>query len=743
MPPTKKELLDKAKKIRKQARDLEKAAAGEKLASGYEEHRDKMAEKSAARALAGREIGPIPGIADPERRDRCSRDLELFDRTYNPEAFFLPFCDDHRSEIKRVEEAVFHGALYAFAEPRGSGKTTRCRMAALWAASYAHSRYVFVIGANDDKALDTLQAIKTFMRFLPLYAADFPEVALAVQALGGIPHRAMGQVCGGRSTMIEWASDRVVLPTVPAPTNWPKHWPLRGDGMVPTSGSIIGVSGLTGEGIRGSVKTLTTGEQVRPDLILIDDPQTGESSGSKLQNATRYKLISADVLNMAGPGKRISCVMPCTVITRGDMIDRILDRTRHPLWRGERTRLLRSLPSNMDAWDGYFEVYKAGVVQEPPDLAEANAYYLANRDKLDEGAEASWAERKHADEVSAIQHAMHLYCRDRSAFFSEYQNDPLEEMEPGQLPNLHADSIAAKLTGADKGEVAPEYTRVTAFVDVGGKVLFWCVVGWAEGFKSGSVLDYGAYPRQNRPYFAAEDARPSLAELPGLENADETARVYHGLRTITDALLTRDWPRHGGGSARIEVCLVDAGWNTDTVHQFCRQSPHAGLLRASMGYGIGASQNPIAAWAKKEGERRGAGWVLRPNTESGKGRTLLFDANHFKSFIAQRLLTPMGGHGCLALFGKRAEEHRLFADHLTAEYRIETFGRGRKVEEWKIRPERPDNHWWDCLVGCAVGASLLGLVWSPNAVPEVRPVPKLRSMKEMYEAAQKPREVPK
>jgi hypothetical protein len=50
----------------------------------------------------------------------------------------------------------------------------------------------------------------------------------------------------------------------------------------------------------------------------------------------------------------------------------------------------------------------------------------------------------------------------------------------------------------------------------------------------------------------------------------------------------------------------------------------------------------------------------------------------------------------------------MLAEHLTAEYRVKTEGRGRTVDEWKIRPERSDNHWFDCLVGCAVAASMQG-----------------------------------
>jgi hypothetical protein len=38
-----------------------------------------------------------------------------------------------------------------------------------------------------------------------------------------------------------------------------------------------------------------------------------------------------------------------------------------------------------------------------------------------------------------------------------------------------------------------------------------------------------------------------------------------------------------------------------------------------------------------------------------------------------------------------------------------THGHGRDVQEWKLKPSRPDNHWLDCLVGCAVAASICGV----------------------------------
>ena len=49
------------------------------------------------------------------------------------------------------------------------------------------------------------------------------------------------------------------------------------------------------------------------------------------------------------------------------------------------------------------------------------------------------------------------------------------------------------------------------------------------------------------------------------------------------------------------------------------------------------------------------------------------------------------------------------ADHVAgSESWTRTEGQGRVVQEWRLRPAAPDNHWLDCLVGCAVAASMLG-----------------------------------
>ncbi|MBN1846106.1 MAG: hypothetical protein JW810_10515 [Sedimentisphaerales bacterium] len=123
---------------------------------------------------------------------------------------------------------------------------------------------------------------------------------------------------------------------------------------------------------------------------------------------------------------------------------------------------------------------------------------------------------------------------------------------------------------------------------------------------------------------------------------------------------------------------------------------------------MGASSIPFSEYRRKRGDRVGLNWRI-PNVLGRRAiRHVLFDANYWKSFIHARLAVAMGDKGCLSLFGRDPQVHRLLAEHLTSEYRIKTEGRGCIVDEWKPRPEVSENHWLDCLAGCAVGASMCG-----------------------------------
>lgn len=100
------------------------------------------------------------------------------------------------------------------------------------------------------------------------------------------------------------------------------------------TGAIIKVAGITGR-IRGMKYKRADGRAVRPSLVILDDPQTDESARSASQCAERERILAGAVLGLARPGRKISGIMPCTVIRPDDIADRILNRDKHPQWQGE------------------------------------------------------------------------------------------------------------------------------------------------------------------------------------------------------------------------------------------------------------------------------------------------------------------------------------------------------------------------------------------------------------------------
>jgi hypothetical protein len=222
------------------------------------------------------------------------------------------------------------------------------------------------------------------------------------------------------------------------------------------------------------------GRTLRPSLVLLDDPQTRQSARSPSQTRYRLQLLTGDVLGMAGPGESIAAVLTCTKIYAGDQADQILDRQKNPEWQGECTKLVYAFPTAEKLWDEYARIRAEGL-RTGKGLAPASAFYVARRQAMDAGAIVAWPERfDPKTEVSAVQHAMNLKLRDEEAFAAEYQNEPVTEQFEDE--RLTADEVAEKTTGRPRGEVPLAATRVTAFIDVHDKLLFWCVCAWEEDF---------------------------------------------------------------------------------------------------------------------------------------------------------------------------------------------------------------------------------------------------------------------
>jgi hypothetical protein len=654
----------------------------------YDTHRQIMAQKSRETAAAGRDIGELPEVVNPERKESCKLDFKLFCESYFPEMFPLAWSDDHLKCIERIETSVLQGGLFALALPRGSGKTTLAECACKWAMCYGHREFIVLIGATETAATEMLDSLKSDFEANELLAEDFPEICYPIAMLEGIAHRCAGQTYHGERTKITWTANEIVLPTIAGSVS---------------SEIVVRVAGITGR-IRGMKHKRADGKNVRPSLVIVDDPQTRESAGSFEQNRKRVQILSGDILGLAGPGQKISGIMPCTIIQQGDMAEQILDRKAHPEWQGEKAKMLYEFPTNTKLWEEYAELWGESL-RIHGNIQLATAFYKQHREQMDDGAKVYWEDRYNPDEISAIQHAMNLKLRDEIAFYAEYQNEPLLDAESGDFV-LSTSAIMAKANGLPQGTLPQQCDKVVMFVDVQKTLLFYTVVAWNEDF-TGQVLEYGTYPKQNKRRFTLADAGITIQQK--FPKAGFEGQLTQALTALFTEQMRKEWQREDGIVFHIEKALIDANWgqSTDIVYQFCRRNPFAGAILPSHGRYIGASSKPMTEYRKQPGDKLGFNWLM-PNIFGKRTiRHVVFDTNYWKSFVYSRLAVAEGDKGCLSLYGKPAL-HELFAQHLTAEYRVKTEGRGRTVDEWKLKPEHFDNHWFDCLVGCAVLGSMQG-----------------------------------
>jgi hypothetical protein len=676
---------------------------------GYAKHKARAAKRQAAMSAAAREIGSIPKPANPRRRAKAKRSFRCFCETYLADVFKLAWSADHLVVIGKIETAVRDGGLFAQAMPRGSGKTSLAEAAALWAILFGYRRYVALVGADEGSSAERLESIKITLETNDLLAADFPEACLPVRALERITNRCKGQTCDGRPTYIHWTAHTIRLPTVPG------HQP----------GAVLRTAGITGR-IRGMNFKTPTGETIRPDLAIIDDPQTDESARSASQTRDREAIISGAILGLAGPGRKIAAIMPCTVITDNDLADRMLDREKHPDWRGERTKLIYEWPKGPEAeacWAEYGKIWAADMAADRG-LKRATAYYRKHRAVMDEGAKVAWPQRKNDDELSALQNAYNLKLQGEEAFAAEYQNEPLPPARDVDVPRLEAKSLEDRRHGYMRRAIPPDTSRLTAFVDVQKQALYYVVTAWTEQ-TTGYVVDYGTMPEQTEDFFSYRSIRRTLElEFP---RGTLEGRLAAGIRSLSAYLFGDNWEGH-----KLDLALVDANWgeSRNCVYAVCRQLPYR--IFPSHGKFIGAASRPLGEYSGRA--TSGYYWRIPLQQNSREVRHVLYDTNFWKTTLAERLMMELGDPGAVAFYAAR--RHRMLADQLTSELPIKVEALGRTVFEWKQKPDRRDNHFWDCLVGCQVAGSIAGI---PFHIPPGRPPGSDMTSREGSSSPKKPR----
>lgn len=668
------------------------------------------------------------GPADPERRASCRYDFLKFCEEYGGDAFSLKWSPNHIRAGELIQAVALDGECFAFAMPRGSGKTTLARWAVVWATLYGHSPYSVLIGKTAKSANKLLKSIKTSLRFSSKLFEDFPDAISPIKHLKGETRRASGQKFQGEPTLVEWAQEIIVF------ANYPPEWikTVRakfGNDYCSACGSVLDVAGIEGE-IRGRQFERTDGSIIRPRFVVVDDPQDRESARSLSQCDERELTLKADIKYLAGPDEPTGVLVPCTVIYENDFADRILDRTRNPEWQGEKSKLLISFPgeglldSDKRAVEQHWEEYRRireESLQNGNKGREANEYFRTHREAMECGAQTSWPERYFPGELSAIHHAMNLYLSDETSFQAEYQNSPIRSSE-AEIVLPEAREIQVRLSGVSRQTVPLECHKLTAMIDISGECLWWVVVAWGDGF-SGSVIDYGVFPEQSRNYVTLSTIRSKMTDVAAkalnVSSCGFESALLWSLESLCGQILDRPYQNENGTEFRVSRCLIDTNWNQSTavVNSFCRRGRLASMLLPSRGRGVTSPDDGLVSprGKPKPGETRGIRCKILPNRETG--RYLLYDTNYWKTFAINRLSIPVGDPGAISLFQDRASAHKMFAEQMVAESCKRKKVQESEFDKWTNEHDR-DNHFFDCLVGAAVAASLAGISLAGISLPK-------------------------
>lgn len=623
------------------------------------------------------------------RRIQAESDPQKWLDTYFAEIFSECWTDDRLAMLHSIIDAAKYGGDQAIAGPRGEGKTTIATHAALYLVVKRLTTFPVIIGKSQGKAQLELKSIKEQLQQNELFIADYPEIGIPFQAVGGWSSRARMQTVVGVNTNLEIAADHLAFPTIEREqlADWP-------DCIEPAScGQVIYCLGVDGP-VRG-----TKFRSMRPTLAIIDDIEDREAAASDVLIGKNEEIIEQDIAGLGASAERIPRAMLCTVQNRKCIAYRFTDPKTKPSWRGKRYRKMIKPPDRMDLVDQYIEA-RRGRKTDDPDAREAFRFWRDNRETIEAGCIVSnpysYSKKLHADgeplELSSIQ-AYYNRVADvgTKSVATEIDNDPPEDAGPiGQ--GLTAEIVASRISGLNRFMIPANTVALTAAIDLGKYRCHWVVTAWQQG-GTGFIVDYG-----EEAIFGTDRSM----------NTEATEAVlYESLIDFRTKLLEKQFIDPEGNRKSIDFCMVDSGNFTQSAYQFCKDM--GGIFHPSKGY------SPYRHRDKHEANTI-VGFNLHAKKLPAHNVWLYeLDTDYWKQFVHERFLTPTfddnGSYrrGSLSIFTPEgSRRHSYFAKHITAEELVTEFVEGKGTKQ-KWRPMHDDNHWLDATYMAAAAGEACGV----------------------------------
>lgn len=628
-----------------------------------------------ARRLTGATITRRP-IENLSRRRRLEKEPAKWLRWYCVHAFPLAWGQVHLDIISAAVRAVKTGAGMAVAAPRGTGKSTVLWGVALWALLSGAARFPVVCGWSHGAARRALRKWLQALAENDRIRADYPEFT---QPFEVSQH-------SNRLKGMTWAdTDQLTGADVRI---------MDGVLILPDAGGALGAVSMGGN-VRGLFAGLPDGSTIRPDVLLLDDPQDRSTALNPALVRKVAERIESDLFNVAGPDIRLAVMAAVTVIAEGDVAEYFL---KHPDFEALRVAQVTAWPSGFDdKGSASRKLWEAWNIERIEGLADhdggkrAIAFYKVNKAAMIEGAAVSWPMRydKKRGDPDAIYAAFYDYYRlGEVAFMSERQNTPMKETTTAYI--LTPVHIAAHVQpGRTRCDIPQEARIFTAATDLNHYGLHTCTVGFGND-QTGLIPWYGRYDNDGQGIVPK-----NCPESEGKRRMFE-ALVLHG-KELAALPFSR-----GGEAARIGVWFIDGGYMPDVVRRYVEGPGRTlgMLVTSARGYSADhyrpTPRNVI-----------GAARELCHLTESPiAGRFIAFCACYWREISQRAWLGTVGAPGGLSLYD--GGRHSEFAEQICRERLLEKLaGQYGMVWRWATQPGWHD--YADALTMCYVAAAWNGI----------------------------------
>ena len=658
------------------------------------DHRERDVLRKREKRMLGSAI-VIPEVKNPKRRERCLADPFEMMRTYYSDRFTRPFSMLHHKLVDTVIESARKGTDQAWAAPRGIGKTELLKAVLVYLILAQIVRFPIAIGATASLAYNIFDDVKGQFETNELLYEDFPEICHPVRELEGAPQRARRQNIDGVRTRIIWKSSKLIqLPYVP--------------------GSPYGGVKLAYYGLDGAFRGVNIAGG-RPDLALVDDPETRDSARNPEQVAIREQTMDRDIGGLGGHGAKFCRVVITTIQNRFCYSWRVTDPAIKPAFDGKRFGLIETWPTELEMWQEYV-TRRQNAQRHGDKLAkDATRYFLENYDRMIAGAKLNddGYDPQIVDGEPQVHHPLQaaynwIATNDMAAFMAEKQNEP-EAEEVVETEALSAALVRSRLAVQTQGVIPDGTERIVAAMDMGKRLSHWVVIA----FKNpgiGTVIDYGC-----KATFATNEA--------DLESKSALELMLKNL--------ILDWIEDDLKPYKIDGALVDSGAFTDAVYAACRQARQKQFpLFAAKGWDNKRFKMPQAkkgvvlfdqCYAHYDASQEL--WLYNVNTEYWKMWT------HSRFAVAPYTDDGDRTAGSLALYhpGQDIKRHSAYSHHIIAEELTRVPVGSGYLNQMILKSK--NNHWLDATaLGCAVGGVFKIRVLSRDeltaaAKPVSRPAP--------------------